>query len=193
MNTAEIHLESSGTSPEVPEELRSELRTALGGLPYLFARVSYGDELTLHFGSERAHVSPKLTGKVRGTHVLSVRGSAWLLQSGIRPVMVGCGVMPMAHPPGALKPFNVTALESGALIGQGAKVTEAVPLAVEPFNAIGLSLRLDDGSSFTVLPTLPTDNDSLPEPADWEVLTPTKILRVGPGSMYSIEDNGPRA
>ncbi len=195
MSTAEIHLGSpGGATLEVLERLDAELATALGGLPYLFARSVYGDELTLHFGSERPHNSPKLSGKVRGTHVLSVRGSAWLLQSGIRPVMVGGGVVPIAPSPGSVDPFNVTALESGALIGQGAVVTRATPFVVEPLNSIGVSIQLDDGSRFTVLPTPPAnDGDDLPEPADWEALTPTKILRVGPGPVYSVEDNGPRS
>jgi hypothetical protein len=195
VNAAEIDLGSpSGASFDLVEKINSELVIALEGLPYLFARLSYANELTLHFGSERGHVSPKLSGKIRGTHVLSVRGSAWLLQSGVRPVMVGCGVTPIGLAPGEAKPFNVTALESGALIGPKAVISRAVTFVVEPQIAIGLSIQLDDGSRFMVLPTPPTDDgDDLPEPADWEILTPTKVLRVGPGSEYSVEDNGSRS
>jgi hypothetical protein len=170
------------------EKLNSELANKIGGLPYLFARMSYGNELTIHFGSERGHTSPKLSGKVRGTHVLSVRGSAWLLASGIRPVVVGCGITPLD---GEAKPFNVTALESGALIGAGARIKQAASLVIDPLNAIGLRIQLDDGSSFMILPTPPDkDREHLPEPADWEVLTPTDILRVGPGPNYSVERLG---
>lgn len=195
MNTAEIHLGMpDGASLEMLKQLNSEIATALNELPYLFARSVYANELTLHFGSERPHVSPKLSGKIRGTHILSVRGSAWLLQSGVTPLMVGCGVMPIDPLPGSVKPFNVTALESGALIGQGAIVTRTTSFVVGPLHSIGLSVQLDDGSRFTVIPTPPAnDGDDLPEPADWEVLTPTKILRVGPGPKYSVEDNGPRS
>lgn len=196
MSTAEIHLgPPDGTLLKVLEQINSELASALGGLPYLFARSSYANELTLHFGTERGHVSPKLAGKVRGTHVLSVRGSAWLLQSGVTPVpmVIMCSAEPINPPLGSVKPFNVTALESGAFIGQGAKVERATTFVVEPINAIGLSIQLSDGSIFTVLPTPPTnDDDDLPEPADWEVLTPTEILRVGPGPQHSVEPNGPR-
>jgi hypothetical protein len=169
--------------------LKSELAATIHGLPYLFARSVYANELTLHFGSKQEHAHPKLTGKVRGTHVLSVRGSAWVLQSGVRPVIVACGVVPMPSPPGGGKPFNVTALESGALIGSGAKIKRATPLAVEPLSAIGLCLELDDGSVFMILATPPDKDDTdLPEPADWELLTPTKMLRVGPGPDYRVED-----
>ena len=87
--------------------------------------------------------------------------------------MVSCGVVPIDLPPGSVKPFNVTALESGALIGQGALVSGGTSFFVESLEAIGLNLEFDDGSTFMVLPTSPTnDGDDLPEPADWEVLTP---------------------
>jgi hypothetical protein len=193
VSTAEINLGSpGGVSPELLAEVGTILAGKLHGLPYLFARSSYGNELSLHFGAEREHTHPKLAGKVRGTYVLSVRGSAWLLRSGVKPVLVGCGVAPMA-PPDKVKPFNVTALESGALIGPGATVTKATPVAVEPLNAVGLTIELSDGSWFAIFPTPPSkDDDGLPEPADWEVLTPDKVLRVGPGPIYSVEENGPR-
>jgi hypothetical protein len=194
VNTAETQLGSTdGVSLEVLKHLDAELETALVGMPYLFARPSYGNELTLHFGSERAHVNPKLKGRIRGTHILSVRGSAWLLQSGARPAIIGCGVLPLDPPPGGVKPFNVTALESGAFIGQGAKILHATSVAFEPLSAIGLVIQFDDNSQFMVLPTPPDDDDDdckgLPEPSDWEVLTPAKVLRVGPGPGYSAEDN----
>ena len=132
MNTAEVPTDSPGISPELLKHL-SETLTTIQGLPYLFARSSYGDELTLHFGTERGYNHPKLSGKVRGTHVLNVRGSAWLLRSGIKPVMVGSGVYPILTLPGRLKPFNVTALESGALIGQGATIKQVIPFEFDPF------------------------------------------------------------
>lgn len=166
------------------------LTHTLRDLPYLFARSTYGNELTLHFGKERGFDHPKLQGKIRGSHVLSVRGSAWMLRSGIRPVVIGCGIVPI-HDEG--KPFNVTALESGAMIASGATVAKATPFAVEPMNSIGLSIELSDGSSFWILPTPPLkDDDDLPEPADWELLIPDKLLRVGPGRRIVLEDNSPK-
>lgn len=189
MSTAELNL--GGVSPELLDKVGTILDSGFRGLPYLFARLTYGNELTLHFGTERVRNHPKLEGKVRGTHILSVRGSAWLLHSGMKHVMVGCGILPLG--PQKAKPFNVTALESGAMIGQGATIAKATPLAVELTNAIGLDIEFSDGSGFLILPTPPDDGEGeLPEPSDWEFLTPDKVLRVGPGPKYSEEDNGPR-
>lgn len=190
MSMATINLGPSGcASDDLLLKLGADLTLTIHGLPYLFARSTYGNELTLHFGKERKHTHPKLAGKMRGTYVLSIRGSAWLLRSGVKPVIIGCGVYPMTAPD-KVKPFNVTALESGALIGQGATITKAVPLFAEPINSVGLTIELSDGSSIMVLPTPPSNSsDDLPEPADWELLTPDKVYRVGPGLTYSVEDN----
>ena len=188
MNTAELIPDyADAASKSTLDELNNILKNTFSGLPYLFARSSYGGELTLHFGSERHHDHPKLAHKIRGTHVLSVRGSAWMLRSGIKPVVVGCGVVP-PDPPSA-KPFNVTALESGALIGPSARVSNGAPFVVQPLNAIGLAIELTDGSSFLVLPTPPSGEDELPEPSDWELLTPNHVLRVGPGLHFQLEDH----
>lgn len=190
MSTATLNLGSpGGVSRDALEHVRALLAVAIHGLPYLFARSSYGGELTLHFGAQRGYSHPKLQGETRGTYVLSVRGSAWLLTSGVQPIMVGCGIQPPTEVEGTARPFNVTALESGALIGPGARISQALPLAAEPLNAIGLRLVLDDGSAFMIFPT-PADQEApgLPEPADWELLTPTMLLRVGPGPTFEVED-----
>src|SRR5262245_24407795 len=50
--------------------------------PSRFLRVSYGDELTLHFGDLRDARSPKLAGKPYGAFVLGLRASFWTLSSG---------------------------------------------------------------------------------------------------------------
>src|SRR5437868_466461 len=53
----------------------------LVGEPFLFFRPSYGDELTLHFGTPKEAVSAKLKERVRGSYVLTLRGSIWTLVS----------------------------------------------------------------------------------------------------------------
>ena len=166
----------------------SELADSLVGLPYLFSRLTYADEVTIHFGEERRHTHPKLSGKVRGTHIVSLRGSAWLLRSEVKSIVIGSGFSSLMGPIGVVSKYNMTALESGALIEPNATVVKATPMAVEPLNAIGLTLELSDGSMFLILPTAPdaSDADDLPEPADWELLTPTRLLRVGPGSNIEI-------
>ena len=69
-------------------QLESIFTYLLVGEPYLFGREAYASELTLHFGTERGYGHPKLKGKTRGTHVLSLRASAWLLKSGTRPAFI---------------------------------------------------------------------------------------------------------
>jgi hypothetical protein len=70
------------------------------GEPFRFARVSYGDELTLHFGDLRPARSPKLKDKTYGSYVLGVRASLWLLKSGAEPIVVASGIAPAAPPAG---------------------------------------------------------------------------------------------
>jgi hypothetical protein len=165
-----------------------QLASSLIDLPYLFSRLTYADELTIHFGEERKHNHPKLADKVRGTHVLSLRGSAWLLRSGVKSIVIGSGVSSLMGTGDVVSKYNLTALESGALIEPKATVLKATPTVVEPLNSIGLTLELSDGSMFLVLPTAPeaVDADDLPEPADWELLTPSKLFRVGPRANMEI-------
>src|SRR4051812_16074990 len=79
--------------PAGPDDasLRSYLSQLIGE-PFLFARVSYGNELQLHFGTPREAKSPKLRNRVRGSYILGVRGSAWHLKSGTMPLVVEAGV-----------------------------------------------------------------------------------------------------
>ncbi len=191
MNTTETQLGlPGGAPPAVLVWLDEELAAALVGRPYLFARPTYGDELTLHFGDTQPAASPRLAARRRGTHVLAVRGSAWLLRSGVQAVLVGYGVVPIVTE--KPQPFNVTALESGALIGRGAVVAKASTFVVPALGAVGLALQLDDGSQFTVLPTPSSGVEpELPEPSDWELLTPTRLLRIGPGLEAVVEAVSP--
>ena len=92
----------------------------LMGEPFQFARVSYGDELTLHFGELRPAKSPKLMGKMYGAYVLGVRASTWLLKSGTVPVVVGAG-----FPQAFGQPISKEALEAGTFVEPGSRIAEA--------------------------------------------------------------------
>src|SRR5687768_14011300 len=74
-------------------ELRAHL-LQLVGEPYLLARMSYGDELTLHFGSRREAKQRRLraAGVAYGSYILSARASAWLLKPGSLPAIVTFGL-----------------------------------------------------------------------------------------------------
>ena len=66
----------TGPSPDDLPGLRGYV-AQLVGEPFQFARVSYGDELTLHFGMLRPARSRKLANPPYGTYILRLRGSPW--------------------------------------------------------------------------------------------------------------------
>jgi hypothetical protein len=166
----------------------------LVGEPFRLARVSYGDELTLHFGDLRPARSPKLKSKPYGAYILGLRGSPWLLKPGCEPVVVDGGALldPLATALG--RPLRKEELESKTWIEPGSRVLSASPFVVRPADGIGLQLRLSDGSSLSVLPTTPDpdepDDEGLPDLADWELLSPIGLLKAGPGLEWSFEPKG---
>jgi hypothetical protein len=184
MITATTHLP---ISPDLLRELESHLAKELVGLRYLFSQMSRLDSLIVHFGEETMHNHPRLYHKRRGTFVLCLRGSAWLLRSGTKPIVIGSEQL-FTRYSAQWKGYNFLALLDGKLIDADTTISRATQMVVEPLNAIGLTLELSDGSMFLILPTPPdaTDADDLPEPADWELLTPTQRLRVGPGSTIEV-------
>ncbi|HZW31542.1 MAG TPA: hypothetical protein VFF52_12595 [Isosphaeraceae bacterium] len=65
----------------------------LVGERFRFVRVSYGDELTVHFGDLEPARNPKLKGKLYGAYILGMCASPWVLKSGTEPVVVNGGVL----------------------------------------------------------------------------------------------------
>jgi len=129
-----------------------------------------------------------MADQTRGTHVLSARASAWVLQSGVRPVMASHGLTPLdsAGDPRTGQPINPAVLESGSFVAPGATVERAEPLVIEgnPLGSMALSVRLTDGTSLTIFPTATDPDETL---SDWELLTPDGLLRVGPRARFTIE------
>ena len=163
----------------------------LVGEPFRFARVSYGEELTLHFGDLRPARSPKLQDHLYGACILGVRGSSWILKSGSEPLMLTTEIhhSHMADLLGA--PIRNHELEANPLIQPESRVLSAMPFAVKPANGIGLQLKFSDGSTLIILPTPSeideSDGDSLPELADWELISPRGLLSAGPGQQWSFQ------
>jgi hypothetical protein len=91
-------------------------------------------------------------------------------------------------------PLRKEELESQTLIEPGSRVLSALPFLVRPADGIGLQLRLSDGTSLSVLPTIPDpdepDDEGLPELANWELLSPIGLLKAGPGLGWSFEPKG---
>lgn len=158
----------------------------LAGEPFRLARVSCGDELTLHFGDLRPARSPKLKHHLYGEYILGLRGSPWVLKSG--PLVLTAGVFPDS--PGSRNPLRNEELEAGRFIEPESRVSAASPFVVRPANVFGLLIRMADGSTLSVIPTArrpdgPGD-EVLPDPADWDLLSPHGLLRAGPGLGWSF-------
>jgi hypothetical protein len=164
---------------------------SLVGEPFRFARISYGDELTLHFGDLRPARSPKLHGHFSGVYILGVRGSAWIVKSGSESLAVAAGVFPDSVAADLGKPLSKQDFEKNPIIQAESRVVEAIPFPVKPVNGFGLQLRFSDGSTLLILPTPPEEDDpedeGLPELADWELLSPHGLLSAGPGLQWSFQ------
>jgi len=176
----------------------------LVGEPFLFARISYGDELTLHFGSKREARNARLRemGLQYGSVILSARGSGWHLKSGVQPVIVTTLLSREFMERAAL--ISKEELSTREFVARGARVLSAAPVPVPyPTNAVGLSLDLSDGSALFVVPDGDggeeddTDPDwaearaTAPPLSDWELSTPRGTLRVGPGRSWRFEESRP--
>src|SRR5262245_47472425 len=123
----------------------------LVGEPFRFARVSYGDELTLHFGDLRPAKSPKLKKQLYGAYLLGLRGSPWILKSGSAAQLLTAGVLTPPGPNGLGKPLRKEELESGEFIEPESRVMAATPFVVKSVNGFGLELRMSDGSVLLIL------------------------------------------
>ena len=167
------------------------------GETFQLARVSYGDELTLRFGDLRPAPSPKLKGHLYGSFVLGLRGSPWMLKSGSEPLLLTSGIDLQAVPAGLGTPIAKEELEAAPLVEPHSRVLSATPFVVRPDEAIGLELRLSDGSTLRVLPTRPDadepPDEGLPELADWELSSPAGLLSADPGLRWSFRASAKRS
>lgn len=157
------------------------------GEPFRFARVSYGDELTLHFGDLRFARSPKLKHKQYGAYILGVRGASWILKSGRKPLVITSGAVSNPAPPEFGLPLSKEELENGTFVESESRVLAATPFIVKTVEGFGLQLQMSDGSTLLVLPTASEpDDEGLPELADWELSAPRGILSAGPNLGWSF-------
>ena len=162
----------------------------LVGEPFRFARVSYGDELTIHFGDLRLARSPKLKHKSYGLSILGVRGSAWMLKSGSEAVIITSGMVSSPALAAIGQPLRKEDFEAATFLQPESRVLAAIPFVVNPVGGWGLQLRISDGSTFLVLPTSPEpeapEDEGLPPLADWELATPRGLLSAGPDLDWSF-------
>ena len=165
----------------------------LVGEPFLFARKSYGDELVLNFGELQKAPSRKVRGVEfvyeHGTYRVLSRGSAWLMKSGTRIATNGL----MTDLDNDAIPVDKMDFVTNPPISVGAVVTGIKPFSVLRPGIDGIGLRVDvsDGSTIVVIPTPEESTEVLPpevqfhELSDWEVITPSGRIEVGPGRKWS--------
>lgn len=179
---------SRGAAPDDLPGLRAYL-AQLVGEPFRFARVSYGDELTLHFGDVRPARSPRLKNRSYGAYVLGVRGSPWLLKAGTVPAVLSARVNAGDVPSDFGEPVRKEDLEANPLIQPDSRVLTASPFVIKPVGGFGLQIRFSDGSTVHVFPApdaADPDDEALPELADWELLSPGGLLSAGPGVVWAF-------
>jgi|GEM_PF-693917 len=176
-------------APDRLSELQAYL-AQLVGESFRFARISYGDELTLHFGDLRPARSPKLRKQPYGAYVLGVRASPWLLKSGNAPLVLSGGI-DIGITSDFGKPVSKEELAAHPFVELDSVVLRAVPFVIKPSNALGLQLRFSDGSTLHVLPSPPAadenDEQGLPALADWELASPGGLLSAGPGLVWAFK------
>ena len=182
--------QARAAAPDNLPGLQAYLAQLLGE-PFRFARVSYGDELTLHFGDLRPARSPRLKGQLYGAYVVGARGSPWLLKSGAEPLVLAAGVDLGNVPTGLGKPVSKEEVETNPLIQPESRVLSVTPFVVRPVNGFGLQIRASDGGTLLLLPALPEveepDDEGLPRLADWELSAPGGLLSAGPGLLWSFK------
>jgi hypothetical protein len=167
---ATIDSQQISLPPDLPG-LNGVLRT-LVGQPFLFLRESYADEMKAHFGTQGSYKHPKLAGLPKGSHIVKTRASRWQIDK-------GDGNVPLVG-------------EEQPALSPGVRVVSA-EASPSPDGYI-LSVRLADGSALVVRPDpdpqMAPDEGPIPwqeNVGDWELLTPTGSLRVGPGLAWSWE------
>lgn len=163
------------------------------GEPFRFARVSYGDELTLHFGDLRPARSLKLKDHLYGTYTLGMRGSPWVLKPGpyAKSFVVSEECLEGSSLPEFGRTLSNEELESARFLEPESRVTGAWPFVDNHKGGFGLQLWMSDGSNLTVLPSGPEveepGDEELPRLADWELSSPHGLLRAGPDLQWSFE------
>ena len=174
-----------GTAPTTRDDLRG-LRSYLSqlvGEPFLFARESYGDELTLHFGREVER--PRIRGRrsIEGTHILTLRASGWAWKSAVWGALLSEEEWPGTES----TPVTLHDLETRPPTPPGERVVGIDVRAVRSDGwpgGIELGLRFGDQSFLTVTPRHDPD-DPLCDLADWELFTPyDRRIKAGPGVQW---------
>jgi hypothetical protein len=166
------------------------------GEPFLFARLGYAGELTVHFGVPRPADHPRLLAKGMqyGSHMLAVCASSWVLKSNrwlIAEELDNANpLVEKTSKHGESDAKNL--LVSGELIPFGTRVAAIEPFVSKLSDGIAVLIELADGSGIVVKPIVeidPETNQPVDFP-DWELKTPLGLARIGPGLQWRWEPKG---
>src|SRR5579883_3104434 len=127
-------------------ELNALLQQVVGQ-PFLFFRVSYGDELRLHLGDVKCYSSPKMQGRTRGSYIIGARASSWIVVSAPRHLLATSGDGGSGRPetPATARAVDLKTIETGGFITPGSIVTSAGADRSAP--GLSFQLRCSDGST----------------------------------------------
>ena len=130
-------------------EFRALLRQLLGQ-PFLFFRISYGDELTVHLGESREYPHPKMRRRRKGSHVLGARASAWYFRPSSQPIMFAGVEDPKSDAPSVAQKVDIREIESRPLVEVGSVVSwvDVLPSS----EGFGLALVFSDRSTLIIVP-----------------------------------------
>lgn len=161
------------------------------GEPFVFFRESYAGELTIHFGRPIERKSPKLKDRLHGSYVVAVRGSVLMMVTREKGTLIFSD-LPRDWASAELNNGSAVDMETAPLVKAGSQLVWAIPYSDDLSGGIGLAFGLSDETKFIVRPALPhledanSDDEVLPEIADWELYTPLgRYLRVGPGNKWA--------
>lgn len=170
------------------ELLRAYLQQ-LVNQPFLHFRFSYGDELSLHFGSPRKYASKRLAHLSKGSYIIAARASNWYLSVTNPPTMI-VGRSNMLAAAASTMPVTKQQLESSTFVQKGARIVAmdavAVSSATQSRSGYALTILLSDGTSLSIAPDVDEalgEDDNI---ADWEIFTPyERRIVAGPGLQWS--------
>jgi len=177
------------------------------GEPFLFFRISYGGELTLHMGEAKRYAHPKMKHLTKGSYILGARASSWVVRSAPTSTLLTSSEGVAYHRRNnVVDPDHRIALrsiETIKTIEAGSLVVAAECVGYSP--GLLLRLKFSDGSEVMILPLSDSSEQSGgDEPAnpaeqievsdvelpDWELFTPhNRVLKVGPEHRWSYTDS----
>jgi hypothetical protein len=184
-------------------DLRSLLKQ-LVGQQFRFFKIAYGDELRLHLGAIQKYSNPRMKSRARGSYVIAVRASSWLVYSAPHRMLAASDHFDLK--PGdynSKKRVEIKTIEADGYITPGSIVTSVDAQLVDA--GFALSIAFSDHSTALIMPSSDSnltddtmesyaENTTEMETSDWEILTPhARILTAGPGDRWNYLESSKKS